>query len=89
VTRYRAGADALAATLAEGAVLLNLRTNRYHSLNASGTRIWELLIEGRTEDEIVQTLAGEYDVNDGIARDETRTLIAALDAAGLIVQDAS
>jgi hypothetical protein len=27
-------------------------------------------------------------VSDGIARDETRTLIAALDAAGLIVQDA-
>ncbi len=89
MTRWRATPDALAATLAEGAVLLNLRTNRYHSLNATGTRIWALLLEGRGEDEIVQTLAAEYTVAEPVAREETRALIAALNDAGLLVADAS
>jgi hypothetical protein len=89
LTRYRAGADALAATLAEGAVLLNLRTNRYHSLNATGTRIWALLLEGRAEEEIVQTLVTEYTVADPVARDETRALIASLNEAGLLAEDAN
>jgi hypothetical protein len=88
VTRWRANPDALAATLAEGAVLLNLRTNRYHSLNATGTRIWALLLEGRAEDEIVRTLSAEYAVAEPVARDETRALIAALNDAGLLVEDA-
>lgn len=88
MTRWRANPDALAATLAEGAVLLNLRTNRYHSLNATGTRIWALLLEGRAEDEIVRTLSAEYDVSEQVARDETRALIASLNDAGLLVEDA-
>ena len=89
MTRWRATPDALAATLAEGAVLLNLRTNRYHSLNATGTRIWALLLEGRAEDEIVRTLSAEYTVEESLARAETRALIAALDDAGLLVEDAN
>ena len=89
MTRWRATPDALAATLAEGAVLLNLRTNRYHSLNATGTRIWALLLEGRAEDEIVRTLSTEYTVEESLARAETRALIAALDDAGLLVEDAN
>ena len=89
MSRWRASPDALAATLAEGAVLLNLRTNRYHSLNATGTRIWALLLEGRAEDEIVQTLSAEYSVEVPVARDETRALIAALNDAGLLAEDAS
>ena len=34
--RYRAIAEALVATLSDGAVLLNLQTKRYFSLNETG-----------------------------------------------------
>lgn len=87
MTRYRAAPDALAATLSDGAVLLNLRTKRYYSLNETGTRIWQLLLEGRTEDEIVHTLTAEYEVEAAVARDETRAVIASLRDSALIEHD--
>ncbi|HUO50997.1 MAG TPA: PqqD family protein [Gemmatimonadaceae bacterium] len=85
--RYRAAADALAATLTDGAVLLNLRTKRYYSLNETGTRIWELLLEGRTEEEIIGAMCGEFDVGEDVARREIAMVIAALRAQDLIVPD--
>ena len=87
--RYRAAADALAATLSDGAVLLNLRTKRYYSLNETGTRIWQLLLEGRTEEEIVQTLTAEYDVEATIANQEMQAVIASLRDCALIEHDPS
>ena len=85
MSRWRPDKDALAATLTDGAVLLNLRTNRYHSLNDTGARVWQLLVEGRTESEIVGTLTAEYEVSEEQARRETGSIIAALEAAQLIV----
>lgn len=87
MTRFRAAGDALAATLSDGAVLLNLRTKRYFSLNETGTRVWELLLEGRTEEEIVRTMTQEFDVAEGAARRETAEVIAALRDNQLIVAD--
>ncbi|HVP71323.1 MAG TPA: PqqD family protein [Gemmatimonadaceae bacterium] len=89
MTRYRAAPDALAATLSDGAVLLNLRTKRYYSLNETGTRIWQLLLEGRTEEEIVQTLTAEYDVEATIANQEMQSVIASLRDCALIEHDPS
>jgi coenzyme PQQ synthesis protein D (PqqD) len=87
--RYRAAPDALAATLSDGAVLLNLRTKRYYSLNETGTRIWQLLLQGRTEEEIVQALTTEYDVHTDVARNEMRAVIASLRECALIEHDPS
>jgi hypothetical protein len=87
MTRFRAASDALAATLSDGAVLLNLRTKRYFSLNETGTRVWELLLEGRTEEEIVAALLHEYEVSEHVARTEAMAVLAALRDSGLIVVD--
>lgn len=87
MTRFRAAGDALAATLSDGAVLLNLRTKRYFSLNETGTRVWELLLEGRTEEEIVRAMTREYDVGEDAARRETADVITALRENELIVAD--
>ena len=88
MTRYRATVDALAATLADGAVLLNLRTKRYYSLNETGTRVWQLLIAGRNEEEIVAAMTNEYAVAAAVARQEIAEVIEALRAHELVVADA-
>ena len=62
MTRYRTVPDALSASLTDGAVLLNLYTKRYFSLNDTGSRIWSLLEQQASDDEIVETLVREYDV---------------------------
>ena len=83
--RYRAIAEALVATLSDGAVLLNLQTKRYFSLNETGTRIWEMVQQTADEDSIVATLLTEYDVEEPMARSEVKRILDELIEAQLIV----
>ena len=83
--RYRAIAEALVATLSDGAVLLNLQTKRYFSLNETGTRIWEMVQQTADEEAIVATLLSEDDVNEPLARLEVRRILDELIEAQLIV----
>jgi len=42
-------------------VIVSLRTNQIYELNATGSRIWEMCAAGRSRDEVVATLASEFD----------------------------
>lgn len=83
--RYRAIPEALVATLSDGAVLLNLQTKRYFSLNETGTRIWELVQQTADEEMIVATMLREYEVDETMARTEVRRILDELIDAQLIV----
>jgi hypothetical protein len=83
--RYRAIPEALVATLSDGAVLLNLQTKRYFSLNETGTRIWELVQATADEESIVATMIREYEVGEATARAEVRRILDELIEAQLIV----
>ena len=83
--RYKAIAEALVATLSDGAVLLNLQTKRYYSLNETGTRIWEMVQQTADEGDIVATLLREYEVEEPMARAEVRRILDELIEAQLIV----
>jgi hypothetical protein len=83
--KYKAIAEALVATLSDGAVLLNLQTKRYYSLNETGTRIWEMVQQTADEEAIVATLLHEYEVEETMARAEVRRILDELIEAQLIV----
>ena len=83
--KYKAIAEALVATLSDGAVLLNLQTKRYYSLNETGTRIWEMVQQTADEETIVATLLREYNVEEPMARAEVRRILDELIEAQLIV----
>lgn len=84
--RYRISGDSLTATLSDGAVLLNLHSKRYFSLNETGTRVWGLLEQNAELDDIVRTLTAKYDVAESDARREVMALVAELLAEGLVVE---
>jgi hypothetical protein len=86
LTRYRVAADALAASLSDGAVLLHLYTKRYFSLNDTGSRIWALLEQQSSDDEIVEALVREYDVKLPDAQQAVHRLLEDLLAEHLIEQ---
>ncbi|MDD2804576.1 MAG: PqqD family protein [Elusimicrobiales bacterium] len=46
------------------AVILNLETSEYYSLNETGTFIWELLAAGKPAARIAEALAAEYGVTE-------------------------
>ena len=66
------------------AALLDLRSQRYFTLNEVGTRIWELLSKGTEHAVIVELLAEEYDAPFDVIASDTRATVAALVKARLV-----
>ena len=66
------------------AALLDLRSERYFTLNEVGTRIWVLLSEGTEYAVMVELLAEEYDAPFEVIAADTRATVAALVRARLV-----
>ncbi|HJU88660.1 MAG TPA: PqqD family protein [Gemmatimonadaceae bacterium] len=85
MSRYSVSPDAAFATLDDGAVILNLRTKRYYSLNETGAAVWGMLEAGTTTaHSLVARLVELYDVTDAQARREVDRLLGELEAESLI-----
>lgn len=68
-------------------VLLNLDSGEYFGLNDTGTRIWELLADGRGRDEVVRRLIEEFEVAAEVASDHVAALCEELLEAGLLARE--
>ena len=84
MTTIRISDQVLAQEVAGETVLLDLQGEKYFGLDAVGTRIWQLLKEGRSESEMVNILLAEYDVDRETLEQDVHELLERLDAAGLI-----
>lgn len=67
------------------AILINLNTGSYYSLNDTGTRFWELLDGQRTIAECAQLIAGEYEVEAAVVEGDLLELAADFKQEGLIL----
>ena len=65
-------------------VLLNLESGVYYGLDAVGTRVWQLLMEGQTIASICETMVDEYDVSPAILRDDVMRLVGELRERGIV-----
>ena len=66
-------------------VLLDLGSGTYFGLNEVGTRIWNLLRDGLSEDDIVRTIGEEYESDTETIRADVRRILAELESRKLIV----
>ncbi len=66
-------------------VLVHLQTIRIYSLNPTGARLWELLVEGRSQEEIKQQLLEEFEVAEDELEREMGALLSSLRAEQLVV----
>jgi hypothetical protein len=82
--RYRPTADALFATLSDGAVVLDIQTKKYFSLNDTGARVWALIRDGIAIDDIISVLLDEYNVSRATACDAVTSLVESLATEKLI-----
>lgn len=67
------------------ALLIDLQTGNYFSLNAVGTRIWESLDGTRTVQDIIHIVSDEYNVDVQRAEADVLTLVNDLISEGLAV----
>jgi hypothetical protein len=65
-------------------VLLDLRGERYYSLDETGTRIWALLAEHGHTDAVCAHLMAMYDVDEEKLREDVNRFILGLVDNGLI-----
>jgi hypothetical protein len=70
-------------------VLLNLESGVYYGLDAVGTRVWQLLHEGRTIASVCDVMAAEYDVSPDVLREDVFRLVSELRERGIVLSPGS
>ena len=66
------------------AVILNLQNGVYYGLSEVGARIWSLIEEPCSLEEVLRSLLKEYDIDSETCEGQTRALLGDLAANGLI-----
>lgn len=79
-----AAKDQISADVGGEAVILNLKTGAYHGLDPVGARIWNLLAESTTVNDILDALLKEYEVEPDRCFRELLALLQQLAESGLI-----
>jgi hypothetical protein len=69
------------------AVVLDLGSGTYFGLNEVGTRIWQLVAEGRESSTIIEIVSSEYDADRSTVAADVARLIEELRSRRLIVGD--
>jgi hypothetical protein len=81
---WRPHPEVVAERLGEAGVLVDLRSGAIFELNATGLRIWELLVSGTPRIEIVGSLAGEFSAPPSEIEADVDDLLQRLSEARLI-----
>jgi hypothetical protein len=71
----------------EQVVALDLRTQQYLAVNRAGRALWQELVSGATQDELVDRLIASFGIDQSIAERDVAAFIADLDAQGLLVRE--
>jgi hypothetical protein len=76
--------DVQSSLLDEEAVLLNLSSGYYHSLNPLGTKIWTLCDGTRSLQDVLASICFHYDVPEETAKHDLIQLVTQLTQEGLV-----
>ena len=82
--RPRKSADVLELDMGDGAILYDNEARLVHHLNPSATLIWQLCDGSGTAEELAGDIAAEYSLDARAIADQVMTVIAELDALGLV-----
>ncbi|WP_241681255.1 PqqD family protein [Pseudactinotalea terrae] len=66
-------------------VVLDLKTSKYLTTNATGTAMLKLLVEERTPDDLARALATTFEVDSATAQRDVAAFLDDLSARGLLV----
>jgi len=71
--------------LAGEVAIVNLKNGVYYGLDPTATRIWELLVEPRTFEDICSSMLRIYDVERPTLEADVRAFVGELATQGLVV----
>jgi hypothetical protein len=76
--------DVLTQEVSGEMVLLDLSSEQYLGLNEVGTKVWQLLQDGKDLKMVFEILQQEYDVETDLLKGDLNQLIADMHKAGLV-----
>jgi len=76
--------DVLSQEISGETVLLDLKSEGYFGLDRTATRIWQLLQENKSLEEVHDTMSAEFEVDPEVLRADLSNHLSELEAAGLI-----
>lgn len=85
VTRVSTPENLLVHNLGEEAVILNLTTEKYYTLNGVGYHMWQVLTSSATLDEAFGKLRDAYDVEEAVLRHDFDMFVDHLNQQQLLV----
>jgi hypothetical protein len=76
--------DISARTIGGETIALDLPNSQYFAITGVGSRVFQLLGEERTLDDLVATVVREYEVDEATARADVEVFVDRLDRARLL-----
>ncbi|GIJ52283.1 hypothetical protein Val02_91690 [Virgisporangium aliadipatigenens] len=67
-------------------IALDVARREYFAINDSGATLWPLLVEGTTEERLVDALTDRFDVPETIAADGVLAFLSELDGRALLLR---
>ncbi len=80
--------DVISRVLGDEVVILNLATGTYFGLNSVGTRLWQLITEHGSVEQVIAAFLAEYEVEESQLRQDLADLIQQLVQKGLVSSEA-
>ncbi|MFL6126874.1 PqqD family protein [Actinophytocola sp.] len=77
-------ADISARTIGGETIVLDLPSSQYFAVTGIGSRVFELLTEERTLDDLVATILAEYDADETTVRRDVEAFVDRLSQAKLL-----
>jgi hypothetical protein len=83
-SRIQASTVQVSCEVDDEAIIMNLHDGIYYGLNPVGARVWNLLQEPRTIEQLQAILLEEYEVEPEICREQVLALLEDLANSGLV-----
>lgn len=83
ITRH---SDILSAEIGGEAVMMSIEKGAYFGLNPIATRIWDLIDQPQSIDELIAVISEEYDVSDEQCAADVQEFVADMLARGIAQQ---
>lgn len=77
--------DISARTIGGETIVLDLPSSQYFAITGIGSRVFQLLAEEQSLEDLVTTILAEYDVDEATARRDVETFVDRLRQAQLLV----
>ena len=81
-------ADWVSARVEDEMIMMNVERGKYIGLTETGARIWDLLAEPRTVEDLCAELCQEYDITAGQCRAEVEAFVLEMQKQGALTADA-